>query len=147
LSPNSKILTFPRARGDYARHPNGAPMDHEFERIENDALLDGFEELREERERKRWRSMINLAVVLAAEDLRRTMNSTRKSENLTVLETGHIDGGAYRVVRLADGSARVEGWRGGAWLPGDATFGEIADAPPVGSAFAAKLGIPPSDLG
>jgi hypothetical protein len=32
------------------------------------------------------------------------------SESFTVLETGHIDGGAYRVVRLADGSERVEGW-------------------------------------
>jgi hypothetical protein len=71
----------------------------------------------------------------------------QKSENFTVLSTGHIDGGTYRVVELPDGSARVEEWRDGAWVPGGATFGEIADAPPVGAGFASKLGIPISDLG
>jgi hypothetical protein len=68
------------------------------------------------------------------------------SANVTVRDTGHIDAGAYRVVRMADGSERVEEWRGGAWEQGGATFGEIADAPPVGPAFAAMLGIPPEDL-
>ena len=69
------------------------------------------------------------------------------TENFTVLETGHIDGGAYRVVKFRDGSARVEGWGPKGWTPGGATFGEISNAPPVGAAFAAKLGIPMSDLG
>jgi hypothetical protein len=65
---------------------------------------------------------------------------------ITVFDTGHIDGGAYRIVELADGSARVEEWRGGKWVPGGASFGEIADAPPVGAAFAARLGIPAEDI-
>jgi len=76
-----------------------------------------------------------------------SMSPIRKSENFTVLETGHIDGGAYRVVKFGDGSARVENWGPKGWTPGGATFGEISNAPPVGAAFAAKLGIPISDLG
>jgi hypothetical protein len=69
-----------------------------------------------------------------------------KSKNFTVRDTAHIDGGAYRWIELPDGSARVEEWRGGKWVPGGATFGEFLDNPPVGPAFAAELGIPPSDL-
>jgi hypothetical protein len=76
----------------------------------------------------------------------RSMSPTAKSENLTVLETGHIDGGAYRVVRLGDGSERVEGWGAKGWTPGGSTFWEIANAPPVSARFAAELGIPVSDL-
>lgn len=64
----------------------------------------------------------------------------------TVLATGHIDGGAYRWVELPDGSSRVEEWRGGTWVPGGASIGEFSFALPVGAAFAAKLGIPMSDL-
>jgi hypothetical protein len=66
--------------------------------------------------------------------------------NVTVLDTGKIDGGAYRWVELADGSARVEEWRGNKWVPGGATFGEICDNPPVSERFAAELGIPMADL-
>ena len=44
------------------------------------------------------------------------------------------------------GSERVEEWRGGKWVPGGATFDEFVFAPPVGAAFAARLGIPPEDL-
>lgn len=62
----------------------------------------------------------------------------------TFLCTGHIDGGAYRLLKLADGSGRVEGPNG--WVPGGAGAGEVMDAPPVGRAFAAKLGILPEDL-
>jgi hypothetical protein len=68
-------------------------------------------------------------------------------KNFTVLDTGKIDGGAYRWVEFADGSARVEEWRGDKWVPGGATFGEIADAPPVSPGFASELGIPMADLG
>lgn len=70
------------------------------------------------------------------------------TREIRVVETGHIDGGAYRWVELPDGGARVEEWRGPAkgWVPGGASFGEIADNPPVGAAFAKELGIPASDL-
>jgi hypothetical protein len=74
------------------------------------------------------------------------MSPTAKSENLKVLDTGHIDGGAYRWVELADGSGRVENWGPKGWAPGGASIGEIADAPPVSERFAAKFGIPMSDL-
>jgi hypothetical protein len=66
---------------------------------------------------------------------------------IKVLDTGKIDGGAYRWVEFADGSARVEEWRGDKWVPGGASFGEIADAPPVSPGFASELGIPMADLG
>ena len=75
------------------------------------------------------------------------MSPTDKSENLKVLATGHIDGGAYRWVEMADGSGRVEGWGPKGWTPGGASIGEIADAPPVSPKFAGELGIPLSDLG
>jgi hypothetical protein len=65
---------------------------------------------------------------------------------IKVLDTGKIDGGAYRWVKLADGSGRVEEWRGDKWVPGGASFGEFFDSPPVGPEFAAELGIPPEDL-
>ena len=67
-------------------------------------------------------------------------------KNLKVLATGHIDGGAYRWVKLADGSSRVEGWGPKGWTPGGASLSEIFDAPPVSERFAAELGIPMSDL-
>jgi hypothetical protein len=67
-------------------------------------------------------------------------------KNFTVLDTGYIDGGAYRWVKLADGSGRVEEWKGDKWVPGGASFAEFFDSPPVGRAFAARLGIPPEDL-
>src|SRR6516164_7175611 len=75
-----------------------------------------------------------------------SMSPTRNSENFKVLDTGHIDGGAYRWVKFADGSSRVEGWGPDGWKPGGASIREIMDNPPVGAAFASKLGIPPSDL-
>jgi hypothetical protein len=75
-----------------------------------------------------------------------SMSPNLKSENLTVLETGHIDGGAYRWLELADGSWRVEEWRGDKWVPGGASFGEFLDNPPVGPEFAAELGIPMADV-
>jgi hypothetical protein len=68
------------------------------------------------------------------------------TKNFTVRETAHIDGGAYRWVEFADGSARVEEWRGGKWVPGGATFDVFFETPPVGAAFARRLGIPPEDL-
>ena len=74
------------------------------------------------------------------------MSPTLKSENLTVFDTGYIDGGCYRIVELADGSARVEEWRGDKWVPGGATFNEVVDAMPVGAGFASRLGIPMSAL-
>jgi hypothetical protein len=67
-------------------------------------------------------------------------------KTFTVLATGKVDGGAYRWVELADGSSRVEEWRGDKWIPGGASIGEVADAPPVGAAFAAELGIPLADI-
>jgi hypothetical protein len=63
-----------------------------------------------------------------------------------VLDTGKIDGGAYRWVEFADGSARVEEWRGGKWIPGGASFGEFLDSPPVSPGFASELGIPMADI-
>jgi hypothetical protein len=63
-----------------------------------------------------------------------------------VLDTGKIDGGAYRWVEFADGSARVEEWRGDKWVPGGASFGEFLDSPPVSPRFAAELGIPMADI-
>jgi hypothetical protein len=74
------------------------------------------------------------------------MKPTTTSENLTVLDTGKIDGGAYRWVKLADGSGRVEKWRGNKWTPGGASFGEFLNSPPVSAGFASELGIPPKDL-
>jgi hypothetical protein len=65
---------------------------------------------------------------------------------IKVLETGHIDGGAYRWLELADGSWRVEEWRGDKWVPGGASFGEFFDSPPVGPEFASELGIPMADI-
>jgi hypothetical protein len=67
-------------------------------------------------------------------------------KNFTVLDTGKIDGGAYRWLELADGSGRVEEWRGDKWVPGGASFAEFFDSPPVSPRFAAELGIPPEDL-
>jgi hypothetical protein len=64
----------------------------------------------------------------------------------TVRETAKIDGGAYRWVEFADGSARVEEWRGGKWVPGGATFDEFFETPPVSPRFATELGIPLADV-
>jgi hypothetical protein len=75
-----------------------------------------------------------------------SMSPNLKSENLTVLDTGHIDGGAYRWLELADGSWRVEEWRGDKWVPGGASFGEFFDSPPVSPGFASELGIPMADI-
>jgi len=75
-----------------------------------------------------------------------SMSPNLKSENLTVLDTGKIDGGAYRWVKLADGSGRVEKWRGDKWVRGGASFGEFFDSPPVSPRFAAELGIPMADI-
>jgi hypothetical protein len=69
-----------------------------------------------------------------------------KSGIRTVLSSGKIDGGAYRIVETPDGGAMVEEWRGGTWVPGGAGYGEVRDAPPVTPEFAAMLGIPFEDL-
>jgi hypothetical protein len=56
-----KLTLVSNRRDDYDRHPNGAPMWHEFERIENDAMMEALEELeleREEREREEWRRLV-----------------------------------------------------------------------------------------
>jgi hypothetical protein len=74
------------------------------------------------------------------------MSFDLKSPNRKVVSTGKIDGAAYRVVALPDGSAMVEEWKSGRWVRGGATFGEIADSPPVSAEFAARLGIPIEDL-
>jgi hypothetical protein len=74
------------------------------------------------------------------------MLSPRKSENFKLLATGKIDGGAYRWIKFADGSGRVEAWTDKGWEPGGASLREIADAPPVSPMFAARLGIPLADV-
>jgi hypothetical protein len=71
---------------------------------------------------------------------------TTTTKNFRVCETAKIDGGAYRIVELPGGSARVEEWRGGKWLPGGATPDEFLLAPPVSPAFADRLGIPLCDV-
>jgi len=63
-----------------------------------------------------------------------------------ILSTAKIDGGAYRWLELADGSGRVERWKGGKWAPGGAELEEFATNPPVSPSFAVRVGIPPSDL-
>ena len=68
-------------------------------------------------------------------------------KNFTVLSTAKIDGGAYRWIKLPDGSHRIEEWKGGKWVPGGADIDEMWYTPPVSPAFAARLGIPLSDLG
>jgi hypothetical protein len=69
------------------------------------------------------------------------------TKNFTVLATGKIDGTAYRLIELADGSARLENWGPKGWTLGGATLSEIFDSPPISAKFAAELGIPKSDLG
>jgi hypothetical protein len=69
-----------------------------------------------------------------------------KSRNFTVRDTLHADGAAFRWLELPDGSWRVEQWTADGWKPGGASFSEFFDNPPVGPAFAAKLGIPADDL-
>jgi hypothetical protein len=63
-----------------------------------------------------------------------------------VVSTGKIDGGAYRLVELPDGSGRVEEWKAGAWVTGGASISEVFDAPPVSAKTAADFGIPLEDL-
>jgi len=67
-------------------------------------------------------------------------------KTFTVRETAKIDGGAYRIVELSDGSGRIEEWRGSKWVPGGATPDEFLFAPPVSPKFAAELGIPLADV-
>lgn len=74
------------------------------------------------------------------------MSSSPKSGMRMVRSSGKIDGGVFRLVKLPDGSARVEEWGPDGWKPGVASLGEIFDAPPVTSEFAARLGIPIEDL-
>ncbi len=105
----------------------------------------------EERERDLGRKVLSTAKIdgkqVAARDRYRVRLVVDNSKHITtVLSTAHIDGGAYRWVEMADGSSRVENWGPKGWAPGGASLGEIVDSPPVGSAFAAELGIPPSDL-
>ena len=64
----------------------------------------------------------------------------------TVWETGYVDGGCYRIVEFTDGSARVEEWRGGKWIPGGASFGEFFMAMPVSARRAVEFGIPIEDV-
>ena len=67
--------------------------------------------------------------------------------NFTVLATAKIDGGAYRWIKLPDGSSRIEEWHPGkGWKPGGADIDEMWYTPPVSPAFAARLGIPLSDI-
>jgi len=74
------------------------------------------------------------------------MAADSNSNNLKVLSTGKIDGGAYRIVELPDGSGQVEQWTVQGWVLGGASFGEVYDAPPVSVRTAVKLGIPFEDL-
>jgi hypothetical protein len=116
------------------------------------------EVLEEERERERdlrrcrainrgLRLVVNNDRKCVAADAAARPHSEMKSESFTVRDTAHIDGGAYRWLELPDGSWRVESWGPKGWTPGGASISEFFDNSPVGEAFAAKLGIPPSDLG
>jgi hypothetical protein len=69
-----------------------------------------------------------------------------KSNKLKVVSTGKIDGGAYRIVELPNGSGRVEEWTAEGWVPGGASFGEVYDAPAISPSTAVRLGIPIEDL-
>jgi hypothetical protein len=106
------------------------------------ARLPTWRELIEEEEK--LRELLRVKCVAASASAR--PHSEMKSESFKVRDTAHIDGGAYRWLELPDGSWRVEEWRGGKWLPGGANIEEFFDNPPVGPAFAARLGIPLSDL-
>jgi hypothetical protein len=66
---------------------------------------------------------------------------------MKILSTAKIDGGAYRWIKLPDGSSRIEEWHPGkGWKPGGADIDEFWYTPPVLPAFAARLGIPPEDV-
>lgn len=69
-------------------------------------------------------------------------------KNFTVLSTAKIDGGAYRWIKLPDGSHRIEEWKGGKGSkPAGADWDEMLGfTPPITPAFAAGLGIPLSDI-
>ena len=66
---------------------------------------------------------------------------------IKVLSTAKIDGGAYRWIKLPDGSSRVEEWHfGKGWKPGGADLDEFWFTPPVSREFAARMGIPWIDV-
>jgi hypothetical protein len=48
-----------------------------------------------------------------------------------------------RLVEFEDGSARVETWRKGAWVPGRAAKASVAKGPPACADLLARLGVPP----
>jgi hypothetical protein len=48
-----------------------------------------------------------------------------------------------RLVEFEDGSARVETWRNGAWVPGRAAKASVAKGPPASADLLARLGVPP----
>ena len=59
-----------------------------------------------------------------------------------------IDGGIARVVEMPDGSGKTESWSSGVgWIEGGASLDEFVMAQPVSAKLAARLGIPPSELG
>ena len=70
-----------------------------------------------------------------------------------IITTAKVDGGAFRLIEIADGSGRIE-WRieewkarERKWVPGGADLDELLGCtPPITSSFAAGLGIPLSDI-
>jgi hypothetical protein len=137
-------------------------MEWVWDRDLSAALQEALEEKRErERDLRRCLAAHNLARGLplgrprlvvdndrkcVAADAAARPHSEMKSESFKVRDTAHIDGGAYRWLELADGSWRVENWTADGWKPGGADISEFWDNPPVGPAFAARLGIPVDDL-
>jgi hypothetical protein len=96
--------------------------------------------------KREWRRMINLAVVLAAEDLR-----ARRRVKI-VAGPSVIAQDVARVVELPDGSGRIEYWvKGTGWIEaprGLFTPDEFMPGAclPVSARTAARLGIPACEL-
>ena len=68
----------------------------------------------------------------------------RNSETFKVLSAARSTAGP--IAGLSSGSGKIEAWRDGKWVPGGADIEEFMFAPPVSAAFAARVGIPASDL-
>ena len=58
-----------------------------------------------------------------------------------VIPPSKAGGGICRVVKLADGSGRVERWDGNAWVPGGADGAEMMVAPPASAADLERFGV------
>jgi hypothetical protein len=86
-----------------------------------------------------------MAVPPGSQHATRDLRPAALAPRLRVLGTAK-DGGAYWLLKTLDGLMAIRGWGLNGWLDGGASLDEFILAPPVSSAFAAKLGIPASDL-